>query len=157
MVILTWSRSHVLAILAAVNGAMTVPQYGYDQAPIWKNKTCFEHGTYGLSKDGSLPKHRDGFHTKWWFGAPKVLENSTLAPPPMPPSSNFNITLVGFRYILSCYLGFGEHACTHHYHICVKLWDLPPLQVPYTLLLAGCIAISVLKNPASMKSWLNPG
>ena len=85
MVILTWSRSHVLAILAAVNGAMTVPQYGYDQAPIWKNKTCFEHGTYGLSKDGSLPKHRDGCHTKWGFGAPKVLENSHSCPPAHAP------------------------------------------------------------------------
>ena len=52
---------------------------------------------------------------------PKCWKTATLAPPPMPPSSNFNITLVGFRYILSCYLGFGEHACTHHYHICVKL------------------------------------
>lgn len=92
--------------------------------------------------------------TPWWFSYQMVIWSSQsvgkqplLPPRPCPHLRTSTFTLVGFRYILSCYLGFGEHACTHHYHICVKLWDLPPLQVPYTLLLAGCIAISVLKNP----------
>ena len=74
----------------------------------------------------------------------------------MPSSSNFNIYPGWFSVHLILLFGIWG-TCMHPSvpHLCQTPEAFLHLQVPYALLLAGCIAISLLQPPfAFMKSWL---
>ena len=122
------------------NMGMTKPLHG-------KIRHAFNMAHMVCPKLGPYPNTVMVFRTQMVIWSSKVLEMAILGPS-MPLSSNFNIYLCWFSvHLILLFRIWGTCIDLSLPQLCQNSETYLHLKVPYTLLFAGCIAISLLKSP----------